>query len=62
MRELGYEFVISTEAKKNEEKGGISSVILGQKEWFDAWLEGEKTCKCLIALVCQSGGLSQVTD
>ncbi|KAJ8596789.1 hypothetical protein M405DRAFT_756987 [Rhizopogon salebrosus TDB-379] len=43
MRELGYEFVISTEAKKNEEKGGISSVILGQKEWFDAWLEGEKT-------------------
>ncbi|KAG0703168.1 RINT-1 family protein [Suillus ampliporus] len=42
MRELGYEFVVSAEAKKNEEKGGVSSVILGQKEWFGAWLEGEK--------------------
>ncbi|KAG2156521.1 RINT-1 family protein [Suillus bovinus] len=42
MRELGYEFVVNTEAKKTEEKGGVSSVILGQKEWFDAWLEGEK--------------------
>ncbi|KAG1754984.1 RINT-1 family protein [Suillus paluster] len=42
MRELGYEFVVSAEAKKSEEKGGVSSVILGQKEWFDAWLEGEK--------------------
>jgi len=45
MRELGFEFVISAEAKKNEEKGGISSVILGQKAWFDAWMEGEKTCQ-----------------
>jgi hypothetical protein len=45
MRELGYEFVVGAEAKKAEEKGGISSVILCQKEWFDAWLEGEKKCK-----------------
>jgi len=36
MRELGYEIVISAEEKKNEEKGGIASVILGQKAWFDA--------------------------
>ncbi|KAG1904794.1 RINT-1 family protein [Suillus fuscotomentosus] len=42
MRGLGYEFVVGTEAKKTEEKGGVSSVILCQKEWFDAWLEGEK--------------------
>jgi len=42
MRELGYEFVISAEAKKNEEKGGIASIILGQEAWFDAWMEGEK--------------------
>ncbi|KAG1864638.1 RINT-1 family protein [Suillus subalutaceus] len=42
MRELGYEFVVGAEAKKTEEKGGVSSVILCQKEWFDAWLEGEK--------------------
>jgi len=50
MRELGYEFVISAEAK-NDEKGGVSSIILSQKEWFDAWLEGEKTCKFIIAPV-----------
>lgn len=42
MRELGYEFVVGADASKAEEKGGISSVILCQKEWFDAWLEGEK--------------------
>lgn len=61
MLEAGYEFVISAEAKKNEEKGGISSVILGEKEWFDAWLDGEKKCKLLIAPVCQPARLSQAT-
>ena len=25
---------------------GISDVILGNKEWFDAWLEAERQCKC----------------
>jgi len=24
---------------------GISDVILGKKEWFDTWLEGERRCK-----------------
>jgi RAD50-interacting protein 1 len=24
---------------------GISDVILGRKEWFDRWVEGEKACK-----------------
>lgn len=54
MRELGYEFVVGTEAKKTEEKGGVSSVILCQKEWFDAWLEGEKKCKFISPFVCLS--------
>ena len=25
---------------------GISDVILGNKEWFDAWLEAERECEC----------------
>lgn len=25
---------------------GISDVILGNKEWFDAWLEAERQCTC----------------
>lgn len=27
------------------EWGGLSEVILGQKEWFDRWLEGERECE-----------------
>jgi len=26
---------------------GISDVILGNKEWFDAWLEAERQCACV---------------
>lgn len=62
MRELGYEFVVSAEAKKTEEKGGVSSVILCQKEWFDAWLEGEKKCKFLFTFVYLSGRLSRLIN
>jgi hypothetical protein len=29
---------------KVEEWQGVSDVILGTKEWFDAWLEGERRC------------------
>lgn len=25
---------------------GISDVILGRKEWFETWLEGERECEC----------------
>ncbi|KAI6134109.1 TIP-1 family-domain-containing protein [Pisolithus croceorrhizus] len=43
LRELGYEFD-QVEGKKDEEveKGGISRIILDEKGWFDAWIEGEK--------------------
>lgn len=27
-----------------DEWKGISQVILGKKEWFDAWLDGERRC------------------
>ena len=28
---------------------GISEVILGQKEWFETWVRGERTCEiCLL--------------
>lgn len=26
---------------------GLTEVILGRKEWFDAWLYGEKRCKLI---------------
>ncbi|KAG6331170.1 hypothetical protein ID866_7919 [Astraeus odoratus] len=43
VRDLGYEFE-QVEGKNEEEaeKGGLSRIILDQKEWFDAWIEGEK--------------------
>lgn len=31
-----------------EEWKGVSQVILGKKEWFDAWLDGERRCTCVI--------------
>lgn len=29
---------------------GLTDVIVGKKEWFEAWLEGEKRCKILKSL------------
>lgn len=28
--------------------GGVSEVILGNKQWFDSWMEGERKCKCIL--------------
>jgi hypothetical protein len=34
------------DAKDRKDKwDGISEVILGKKEWFDVWMEGEKKCE-----------------
>lgn len=46
---MGYEFVqdsreANDDEKREAERGGISKVILNQKDWFNAWLEGEKKC------------------
>jgi hypothetical protein len=31
-----------------EKWAGVSEVILGKKEWFDAWLAGEKKCESAV--------------
>ena len=41
------------DAKKESEElqwDGISEIILGRKEWFEAWMEGERACECTISL------------
>lgn len=36
------------DANDGKEKwDGVSEVILGNKEWFDAWMDGEKKCELL---------------
>ncbi len=27
---------------------GINEVILGEKEWFEAWMDGERKCRSLM--------------
>ena len=36
-----------TSAGKNPSGGwdGISDIILGNKEWFEAWIDGERKCE-----------------
>lgn len=50
LRDMGYEFVQDKpgahgDERREAEQGGISKVILDQKDWFNAWLEGEKKCR-----------------
>ncbi|KAF8446227.1 TIP-1 family-domain-containing protein [Boletus edulis BED1] len=47
LRDMGYEFSqenrdANGDERTEAERGGISKVILDQKDWFNAWLEGEK--------------------
>ena len=51
LREEGFELG-GTSAALDKEKcaeplkwQGISEIILGRKEWFEAWMEGERICK-----------------
>lgn len=48
LRDMGYEFIEDKQGAHDDrmeaERGGISNVILNQKDWFNAWLEGEKKC------------------
>lgn len=60
LREEGFELA-GTSAALEKEKGaevakwqGISEVILGRKEWFEAWMEGERACKCIYHVVSTS--------
>lgn len=36
------------ETDTQENWDGTSEIILGKKEWFDAWLAGEKLCELMI--------------
>ncbi|KAG9314616.1 RINT-1 family protein [Chiua virens] len=47
LRDMGYEFVkgkreAQDDERREAEQGGISKVILDEKDWFNTWLEGEK--------------------
>lgn len=49
LRDMGYEFIPDNQDTQSDEKredaqGGVSKVILDEKDWFNAWLEGEKKC------------------
>lgn len=40
------------DAKDSRNKwDGISEVILGKKEWFDTWMEGEKRCEFVAGFI-----------
>lgn len=47
LREAGFSLSGTLEKTKddNDDWEGTSETILGSKEWFDAWLEGERKCK-----------------
>ena len=44
LRESGFSLNDTLE-KESTTWEGTSDVILGNKDWFDAWLEGERKCK-----------------
>lgn len=53
LREEGFELtgtsaVLAGEDKADSKWDGISEVILGKKEWFEAWMEGERQCRCCL--------------
>lgn len=37
---------VNRKGGENTNWEGVSDVILGNKEWFDAWLEAERECEC----------------
>lgn len=47
LREAGFSLSGTLGKPKEEldEWEGTSDIILGSKEWFDEWLEGERRCK-----------------
>lgn len=50
LREAGFSFVGTTQQSQSDpEKGweGMSDLILGQKDWFHAWILGERSCETI---------------
>lgn len=47
LRDEGFQISLTTSAKHELDEDrweGISEVILGQKDWFEAWVDGENKC------------------
>lgn len=52
LSEAGFRISGTSAEKKGEEEvtwDGISEVILGRKEWFETWMDGEKKCRPSVA-------------
>jgi hypothetical protein len=68
LREAGFSLsrTLSQRSIGETEWQGISEVILGRKEWFDRWVEGEKTCEhrlsCQIKFTLSRTCVSVVLD
>lgn len=52
LREEGFDIDGTTAASRENDPdtvhgkwGGLSEVILGREEWFEAWMEGERECE-----------------
>lgn len=57
LREDGFSLIGTVSGRDADDADwkGISEIILGRKEWFDSWVEGEKACKLgvLIRVPCR---------
>lgn len=48
LRDEGFDLPGTTAATPEDKEKhweGISELVLGKKEWFEAWVEGERQCK-----------------
>ena len=64
LKEEGFELsgtsvTLTTEDNNVPSWDGISEVILGMKEWFEAWMEGERQCEYYALRSPEMKGLSQ---
>ena len=56
LRDEGFDLPGTTVATRLDKEAqactweGISEIILGKKEWFEAWVEGEQKCKLFLVL------------
>jgi RAD50-interacting protein 1 len=40
------------DGEKEKQWEGVSEIVLGRKEWFDAWMEGERKCAYVSLCSC----------
>lgn len=44
----GYTEEMNAEGEDGQEWEGLSEVILGRREWFERWLDGERECESIL--------------